>query len=218
MPMGYAPRGYGQESADQNTCHRGLALVSAHPSVCNQENHLSSCLKKTLAFEAISDLHAQLDGDSSGGVDFSEAEKPSCFLFYVAHNWTVQETVRWLGEGVELPQYDQVFLLHNVDGETLPRLVMRNQTYLNDHLGVKNQFHRRKLVLKTMDLILFGPPKKQSASYTELSIITACAAGVFLLSFFCLNYHYTRKMRGRDAQAADGLYAAEQTLRELQRK
>ncbi|VDL96389.1 unnamed protein product [Schistocephalus solidus] len=200
--------------------------VSVHANVCHQEDHLSSCRKKTLAFEAISDLHAQLDGDSSGGVDFSEAEKISrflwqhnyqpCFYFDLAHNWTVQETIRWLGEGVELPQYDQVFLLHNVDGETLPRLVMRNQTYLNDHLGVKNQFHRRKLVLKTMDLILFGPPKKLSASYKELSVITACAFGIFLLSFFCINYHYTRKMRGRDAQAADGLYAAEQTLRELQ--
>ncbi|KAL7062116.1 hypothetical protein AAHC03_0609 [Spirometra sp. Aus1] len=57
-----------------------------------------------------------------------------------------------------------------------------------------------------------------SASYKELSVITACAVGVFLLSFFCLNYHYTRKIRGRNAQAADGLYAAEQTLRELQQK
>nr|VZI36003.1 unnamed protein product [Spirometra erinaceieuropaei] len=222
--------------------------ISVHAEVCHHDDRLSACVKKTLAFEAISDLHAQLDGDKSGGVDLSEAEQflkdklsspvdprhqkdlsqndgiISLFDLWVAwqrnpaHNWTVQDTIRWLGESVELPQYDQVFLLHNVDGETLPRLVMRNQTYLNDHLGVKNQFHRRKLVLKTMDLILFGPPKKLSASYKELSVITACAVGVFLLSFFCLNYHYTRKIRGRNTQAADGLYAAEQTLRELQQK
>lgn len=29
--------------------------------------------KKTLAFEAIADLHSQLDEDSNGGVDFAEA-------------------------------------------------------------------------------------------------------------------------------------------------
>lgn len=59
--------------------------------------------------------------------------------------------------------------------------------------------------------------------YKELSILTALVAGVFAASIACLNYHYSRKLRGCQAMASAGsnqdeLYRAEQTLHELQQE
>lgn len=40
------------------------------------------------------------------------------------------------------------------------RLAVNNVNYFN-HLGIKDPIHKQKLVLKAMDVVLFGPPKGQ---------------------------------------------------------
>lgn len=45
----------------------------------------------------------------------------SFFSFILAHNWTVSETIRWISESVELPEYVATFIELQVDGESLPR-------------------------------------------------------------------------------------------------
>lgn len=37
------------------------------------------------------------------------------------HNWTSEETVEWLVNQVELPQYVQIFQQNAIDGSSLPR-------------------------------------------------------------------------------------------------
>ncbi|XP_041968979.1 stromal interaction molecule homolog isoform X2 [Aricia agestis] len=75
------------------------------------------------------------------------------------HNWTVEQTVEWLSDSVELPQYRAQFLQHRVTGATLPRLAVSNMQYLSNVLGIKDPIHKQKLALKAMDVVLFGPPK-----------------------------------------------------------
>lgn len=75
------------------------------------------------------------------------------------HNWTVEQTVEWLSQSVDLPQYQQLFLQHKVTGATLPRLAVNNMQYLSNVLGIKDPIHKQKLALKAMDVVLFGPPK-----------------------------------------------------------
>ncbi|XP_023948270.2 stromal interaction molecule homolog isoform X2 [Bicyclus anynana] len=75
------------------------------------------------------------------------------------HNWTVEQTVEWLSESVDLPQYKAQFLQHRVTGATLPRLAVNNMQYLSNVLGIKDPIHKQKLALKAMDVVLFGPPK-----------------------------------------------------------
>ncbi|XP_045504816.1 stromal interaction molecule homolog isoform X1 [Colias croceus] len=78
------------------------------------------------------------------------------------HNWTVEQTVEWLSESVDLPQYKALFLQHRVTGATLPRLAVNNMQYLSNVLGIKDPIHKQKLALKAMDVVLFGPPKEGS--------------------------------------------------------
>ncbi|XP_050355503.1 stromal interaction molecule homolog isoform X2 [Nymphalis io] len=75
------------------------------------------------------------------------------------HNWTVEQTVEWLSESVDLPQYKTLFHQHRVTGATLPRLAVNNMQYLSNVLGIKDPIHKQKLALKAMDVVLFGPPK-----------------------------------------------------------
>lgn len=39
------------------------------------------------------------------------------------------------------------------------RLAVNNMQYLSNVLGIKDPKHKQKLVLKAMDVVLFGPPK-----------------------------------------------------------
>ncbi|KAL5112574.1 hypothetical protein TcWFU_007729 [Taenia crassiceps] len=227
---------------------------------CANADDVTRCHKKTLAFEAIADLHSQLDGDSSGGVDFSEAllflgDKLSypvdqfnqrdlsqedgiislldlwvAWRKNPAHNWTVVETVRWVSEYVELPEYGDLFLQYKVDGESIPRLVSRNMKFLTDELGIKNSLHRRKLSLKAMDLILFGPPKKNLSTVAAASsllvhlskdmplVSTLVVAIAFIITLIGLNHHYTQRLRSATSSNYDRLSRAEQTLQELQQE
>ncbi|KAM7540478.1 hypothetical protein Aperf_G00000044486 [Anoplocephala perfoliata] len=144
-----------------------------------------------------------------------------------AHNWTVAETVKWLSDCVELPEYSQVFFDLKVDGESIPRLVSRNAKFLNDELGIKNSLHRRKLSLKAMDLILFGPPKKNLSTVAAAGSLLAhltrdmpfvsalVVASAFILSLVLLNHHYTLRLRNATTGNYDRLSRAEQTLQEL---
>ncbi|CAH0719040.1 unnamed protein product, partial [Brenthis ino] len=75
------------------------------------------------------------------------------------HNWTVEQTVEWLSDSVDLPQYKSLFLQHRVTGATLPRLAVNNMQYVSNVLGIKDPIHKQKLALKAMDVVLFGPPK-----------------------------------------------------------
>uniref|UniRef100_A0A5K3EYD4 SOAR domain-containing protein n=1 Tax=Mesocestoides corti TaxID=53468 RepID=A0A5K3EYD4_MESCO len=235
-----------------------FVLKCCYSEICTNTEDVANCRKKTLAFEAISDLHSQLDGDSSGGVDFSEASRflgdklsypvehfrqtdlsqedgiISLLDLWVAwqknpaHNWTVAETARWVSESVELPEYGEIFQQYKVDGESIPRLVSRSPKFISDELGIKNSLHRRKLSLKAMDLILFGPPKKNFSSATVASslvahlakdmplLTTLALAGAFFVAFFGLNYHYSRRLRTAASGNYDRLFKAEQTLQELQ--
>ncbi|XP_045539446.1 stromal interaction molecule homolog isoform X2 [Papilio machaon] len=75
------------------------------------------------------------------------------------HNWTTEQTVEWLSQSVDLPQYRSLFLQHKITGATLPRLAVNNMQYLSNVLGIKDPIHKQKLALKAMDVVLFGPPK-----------------------------------------------------------
>ena len=76
------------------------------------------------------------------------------------YNWTVQQTVDWLSNNLDLPQYATKFQDEKINGSMLPLLATSDASFLTKRLGITNPIHKSKITLKAMDVVLFGPPKE----------------------------------------------------------
>ncbi|XP_068240560.1 stromal interaction molecule homolog isoform X4 [Palaemon carinicauda] len=112
------------------------------------------------------------------------------------HNWTVEQTVAWLAETVELKQYAQKFYENAVNGSVLPRTILsvltggserrdsrlaaNNEQFLTKVLGIRDPKHRSKITIKAMDVVLFGPPKGSHVKDLVLvTLLTLALIGCF---------------------------------------
>nr|CAH8856164.1 unnamed protein product [Trichobilharzia regenti] len=228
-----------------------LFSLLACSEICEPTDELLSCFTKILSFEAIGEIHRNLDGDKNGEVDYSETEKflrkefnsadavkksrilssddPLISLTDLwqmwrnnpAFNWTVKDTIQWLTGPVDLPQYADVFRQHHVDGRSLPRLAMQNMSYLTDVLRIQNPIHKKKLMLRALDIILFGPPRHSVFSSVNVSFVTL-SLGLLCISVASLSHWFCHASSNSEKQPAgkkqEKLDSAEQTLKQLQKR
>lgn len=91
------------------------------------------------------------------------------------YNWTIDETIYWLTQYVELPEYAQMFQERAINGSVLPRLAADPQ-FLN-RLGITDPSAKKKISIKAMDVVLFGPPKFGSSKVRDffVGIVTVLA-------------------------------------------
>ncbi|XP_047495320.1 stromal interaction molecule homolog isoform X5 [Penaeus chinensis] len=132
------------------------------------------------------------------------------------HNWTVEQTVTWLAESVELQQYAQNFYANAVNGSVLPRLAANNEQFLTKVLGIKDPKHRSKITIKAMDVVLFGPPKGSHVKDLVLvSLLTVALIGCFKA------YQRNRQYEGQLSDMLrdmEKLREAEENLRHLEQR
>ncbi|XP_055012370.1 stromal interaction molecule 2 isoform X4 [Boleophthalmus pectinirostris] len=148
------------------------------------------------SLEALRHIHKQLDDDNDGGIEVNESvefiredmkqqqtnkhsvlhredqhitveELWRAWKISEVHNWTNQDTVQWLKECVELPQYEKNFRDFRVTGNTLPRLAANEPSFLSMQLKIIDQRHKQKLVLKALDAVLFGPPQRPQHNWMK---------------------------------------------------
>ncbi|XP_051464637.1 stromal interaction molecule 1 isoform X6 [Apus apus] len=161
---------------------------SAIAEFCRIDRPLCHDEDEQLSFEAVRNIHKQMDDDANGNVDVEESDeflredlnyhdptvKHSTFhgedkLISVedlwkawktseVYNWTVDEVVQWLITYVELPQYEETFRKLQLSGHAMPRLAVNNVTMMGSVLKMTDRSHRQKLQLKALDTVLFGPP------------------------------------------------------------
>ncbi|NXR81808.1 STIM1 protein, partial [Pycnonotus jocosus] len=155
---------------------------------CRIDKALCHDEDEQLSFEAVRNIHKQMDDDANGNVDVEESDeflredlnyhdpavKHSTFhgedkLISVedlwkawktseVYNWTVDEVVQWLISYVELPQYEETFRKLQLSGHAMPRLAVNTVTMMGTVLKMTDRSHRQKLQLKALDTVLFGPP------------------------------------------------------------
>ncbi|NXI48317.1 STIM1 protein, partial [Galbula dea] len=165
-------------------------MLLSYPSAefCRIDKPLCHDEEEQLSFEAVRNIHKQMDDDANGNVDVEESDeflredlnyhdptvKHSTFhgedkLISVedlwkawktseVYNWTVEEVVQWLITYVELPQYEETFRRLQLSGHAMPRLAVNNATMMGSVLKMTDRSHRQKLQLKALDTVLFGPP------------------------------------------------------------
>ncbi|KAK3883730.1 hypothetical protein Pcinc_011964 [Petrolisthes cinctipes] len=132
------------------------------------------------------------------------------------HNWTVDQTVAWLAESVELQQYANNFYENAVNGSILPRMAANNEQFLTKVLGIKDPKHRSKITIKAMDVVLFGPPKGSHVKDLVLvSLLTLALIGCFKA------YQRNREYQGQLSEMLkdmEKLREAEENLQQLEQK
>ncbi|KAM4544996.1 stromal interaction molecule 1-like isoform 4-T4 [Odontesthes bonariensis] len=228
--------------------HHVVSNGNAASDLCAIDQQLCGDQSALLSFEAICSVHKLMDDDADGTVDTTETDeflredlkyhdskaKHSSFHRADLHisvedmwnawkssevyNWTVQQVEEWLLVSVELPQYTDSFRKHRLDGKALPRLAVKNTTLMVSLLKILDRSHAKKLQLKALDIVLFGPPPGLQNRWKDpvlgLSILMALGGCWFA-------YVQTRKSRddlGKLMKDLEGLQTAEQSLMDLQEK
>ncbi|XP_059186934.1 stromal interaction molecule 1a isoform X1 [Centropristis striata] len=172
----------GSTSSDSQVVENGVSdFCRIDEPLCKDENAV-------LTYEAIRNIHKQMDDDANGNVDVSETDgflredlnyhdpKAKHNSFHgddqfisvedlwnawkrsEVYNWTVDEVVEWLITYVELPQYVDAFRKMNFNGSALARLAIKNTTLTLSSLKILDRSHVQKLRLKALDTVLFGAP------------------------------------------------------------
>ncbi|CAH1996212.1 unnamed protein product [Acanthoscelides obtectus] len=200
-----------------------------------------------LGLEAIQILHKQIDDDQDGTIDLSESddflkelkidagkekrqknfhknddmhisvkELLEAWLRSEVHNWTLDQTSDWLTNCVQLPQYVPNFIQNGVNGAKLPRLAVDDGKYLTI-LGIKDPIHKRKIALKAMDVVLFGPPKDLTGWKDLTLIFLTIVGGLGGWYAYQQNKKFKRHLN-RMTKDMDSLQNAEKALENLQKE
>lgn len=133
------------------------------------------------------------------------------------YNWTVDETIHWLVNHVELPEYSTVFEKNLINGTTLPRLATDSQFVYK--LGITEPSAKSKISIKAMDVVLFGPPKFASHSKARDVIVSLI---IVIAVSACFVFYSKSKASQLALQAMkenlESIQKAEDQLSELQKE
>lgn len=198
------------------------------------------------SLEALRHIHKQLDDDNDGGIEVNESvefiiedmkqqqtnkhsvlhredqhitveELWRCWKSSEVHNWTIEETVQWLKECVELPQYEKNFRDFKVTGNTLPRIAANEPSFLSMQLKILDQRHKQKLNLKALDAVLFGPPLRPQHNWMkDFILMFSIVIGVGGCWFAYVQNKSSKVHISQMMKDLESLQHAEQSLLDLQ--
>jgi len=217
------------------------------PELVTEYQALLSNTEDKVGLEAIRALHQQLDDDNDGTIEPSETgdfikadlqydgdgrrEKlfhkkdteitvPDLWMTWVkgeVHNWTVEQTVEWLTNNVDLPQYSDIFIKEGVDGRQLPRAAS-DPAFLSKVLGITSSIHRSKISLKAMDVVLFGPPKEPSHWLKDVILTSLLLALLTALFWAYRTKKHSEAHLSKMMKDMESLAKAEKALQDMQDK
>ena len=90
------------------------------------------------------------------------------------HNWTTDDVVAWLSDQVKLPQYADNFKRNRIDGQFLPRLALNENNYYSTVMQIKDARHKRLLMIKATDLVLFGQQQSKTKPESQSDSSNGC--------------------------------------------
>ncbi|PAA91868.1 hypothetical protein BOX15_Mlig005462g1, partial [Macrostomum lignano] len=138
------------------------------------------------------------------------------------YNWTADEVSAWTEQQVGLPELAVTMRHLGIDGPHLPLLTEPGSHHhqaqspaLSALLRALTPAHRRRLAIKAMDLVLFGPPKKAHSIVKDglLALLL-----VIILAGSWLVLVQRQFFEDHRLKVVDNLKIAEQSLTDLQLK
>ncbi|KAM8899341.1 stromal interaction molecule 2 isoform 2-T2 [Spinachia spinachia] len=198
------------------------------------------------SLDALRHIHKQLDDDNDGGIEVNESvefiiedmkqqqtnkhsnlhredqhitveELWKGWKASEVHNWTVDDSVQWLKESVELPQYEKNFRDFRVTGNTLPRMAANEPSFMSMQLKILDQRHKQKLNLKALDAVLFGPPLRAQHNWMkDFILMVSIVIGVGGCWFAYVQNKSSKVHMSQMMRDLESLQNAEQSLLDLQ--
>ncbi|XP_053314326.1 stromal interaction molecule 2 isoform X2 [Spea bombifrons] len=215
--------------------------ISLSPPCLTEEDRSS--------LEAIRTIHKQMDDDKDGGIEVEESveflredmnykdashkhnhlhredkhitveDLWKRWKSSEVHNWTEEETLQWLLEFVELPQYEKNFRENSVKGTTLPRIAVNEPSFMISLLRITDRSHRQKLQLKALDVVLFGPLTRPPHNWVKDFVLTvSIVIGVGGCWFAYTQNKTSKEHISQMMKDLEGLHKAELSLLELQER
>ncbi|XP_052792788.1 stromal interaction molecule homolog isoform X3 [Mya arenaria] len=206
------------------------------------------CQEDIVNLDAIRTLHKQIDDDESGNIDLDESqeffkeelqntdgfERQSIFhgkddkisvedlwnawKRSLVYNWTVEDVVDWLVSSVDMPQYAPLFREKGINGSRLPRVAVNTHHYLSQSLGIRNTVNKKKLSLKAMDVVLFGPSIKPHNYMKDIILTTLLVIAVCGLWFALRQNQHSKEEMKKMMADLDALQKAEDSLQDMNEK
>lgn len=103
--------------------------------------------------------------------------------YSAAYNWTTEEVVTWVTEQCKLPQYADNLRRNFIDGQFLPRLLLNEKHYLSSVMQISEPRHKRMVILKATDVVLFGVQQRPHNLIKDAIMIGALTLSIIFCIF-----------------------------------
>lgn len=130
------------------------------------------------------------------------------------HGWSVDETIYWLVNYVDMPQYSSLFRDNSINGTLLPRLAADPHYLIK--LGITDPSDKSKISIKAMDVVLFGPPKSSANNIRDMIAYMTSFLTIILLYATYSKLKASQQRLFHMQSRFESLQKAEEQMSELQ--
>ncbi|CAF1297206.1 unnamed protein product [Rotaria magnacalcarata] len=198
--------------------------------------------KDRLGREAIKVIHEQMDDDKDGMIEASESsdfikEELESQADSIRHrhfqnatiqitlndlwmqwqksaiyNWSNDDVINWLVKSVHLPMYVENFRRNQIDGRMIPRLAANQRHYLSAIMQIRDPRHKRRLIIKSTDVVLFGPPQHTHNLIKDIILMSAVLISCGACLYAYIRHRKTQESMKSMLKELETLQAAEGDL------
>ncbi|CAF1031135.1 unnamed protein product [Rotaria sordida] len=231
-----------QSNNNKNNNNNNIAYNIPDPDCTGVFNSCTDADKERLGRQAIKSIHEQMDDDKDGLIEASESrdfihEELESKTDSVRHrrfqnadlqitfddlwtqwknnpvyNWTNDDVINWLVNNVHLSMYVEYFRRNQIDGRTIPRLAANEKQYLSTILQIRDPRHKRRLIIKATDIVLFGPPQRIHSYIKDIILISALLISVAACLYAFIRHRKTQESMNLMLKELETLQKAEGDL------
>ncbi|CAF2070722.1 unnamed protein product [Rotaria magnacalcarata] len=210
-------------SNKNNNNKNSIAYNIPDPDCTGVFNLCTDADKERLGRQAIKTIHEQMDDDKDGLIEASESrdfihEELESKTDSIRHrrfqnadlqitfddlwtqwknnpvyNWTNDEVIRWVVNHVHLSAYVEYFRRNQIDGRMIPRLAANDKQYISAIMQIRDPRHKRRLIIKATDVVLFGPPQRTHSYIKDIILISALLVSIGACLYAFIRHRKTQE-------------------------
>uniref|UniRef100_A0A3Q0SXE9 Stromal interaction molecule 1a n=1 Tax=Amphilophus citrinellus TaxID=61819 RepID=A0A3Q0SXE9_AMPCI len=181
-----------------------MPLCRIDEPLCKDENAI-------LSFEAIRNIHKQMDDDANGNVDVVETDGLQFLREDLNYHDPKAKHNTFHGDDQFISVED---LWNSWKGS---ELAVKNTTLTLSILKILDRSHVQKLQLKALDTVLFGAPLNRHNHLKDFMLVVSIVIGMGGCWFAYIQNRYSKDHMKKMMKDLEGLQRAEQSLHDLQK-